>query len=381
MNEVDPTIPLVTEPSNIIGLMGPPGVGKTTLIQQATKYWWDEHGLKSRVIGADAGSYNPYRQGIEKGYISYLSADAWDKVPANVLYQRLMEGHWPEDPQTPNSVLRPGFETLRICPFCSKDSGARGAAYITKCGTCGKDLPPGRALAVQRKLTSLAGTGLLAMEGMTKVGATLLNASRKARPGDKFYVAGDDPEGQKIAAKANDGLKKGVNDRTKEENEAIKVASNLETLGELSLASSAEMGHYMKADQDLVDIIHAAKRVPVPMVIMTFHEGAWEEKIDKTKTISNMELRGLGPVTPVMKRMKLIPGWFSIFGRVVINDNNTRELIMEEHFGKESTRVKWVGKTNIIGAPKRLTLGDPTKVNSFKILMAEIKKAQERELP
>lgn len=377
--EVDPTRPLCTEPEQIIGLSGRPGIGKSTLASQAARWLWREKKLRTRLLLTDAGSFSPYAQGIEKGYIDHISADAWDNYPPHVLFKLLAEGWWPEDPKTPNSRLIPGYTELRLCTKCGGDSGSRGAAQTAKCASCGEAFPAGTRLPISRKLTSLAGIGMLIGEGLTKVGDMLLSCNRESRPGDRFYVAGS-VQYQELARKANDAMKK--QSPTEKDGLVLKEAREAEEAGYLSLAKGGAQDHWLKADGDLQLIIHASKKIPVPYVIWTFHEGRWEESTDKTNPNAPKKLLGLGPVTPVMKRMAILPGWFSIFGRVC-KVGEERMLMMEEHQGPEdpSGKVKWVGKINTVGAPSKLKLEDALKVNNFANLMKMVEEAKGRDLP
>lgn len=371
--------PLTSRP-RLLGWYARHGVGKSVLAAQAARWFHKEKGLRTRVVSLDPGSHDQYQDGISKGYVDYLPADGWTNFPPNVLYQRLAEGHWPEDPSVPGSPILPGYEQLRLCKKCGKDSGSRGAAHASKCQSCGVEFAAGQRLPVTRNLTSLEGVGLLIIEGITKVGDSLLEACRQSRPGDRFWVAAS-AEGQEIARAANDALKKKDNkDRSKEEQAAVKVAEEAASRGELSLATTAEMGHYFKAGQDLIATLAASNRIPIPMVIWTAHEGRWEEKLDKTNPNSPLKLLGLGPQMVPAKNMRSGLRDFVLFGHLTVEEGGKRVMWLQPHKAA-GENMPWEAKANIVGLPPKVELPDPQKANGFGELMRLIEKAGEVELP
>lgn len=373
-------VPLVASP-RMIGFYSAHGVGKTTLAVQGARWTWKEKKLRTRVMSLDPGSFEQYQQGIAQGYIDYMPADAWNNYAPDVLFSRVAEGWWPEDVSTPNSKLVPGYESLRICPACGGDSGSRGHAHLAQCASCKKALPS--ALPVTRRLTGLKGVGLFIAEGITKVGDTLLEAARQSRPGDRFYVS-NDPAQQDLVRLANEALKKRNPDEQKADEKAalLEVKKRAET-GEFSLAITAEQGHYFKAGQDLIKVLAASHRIPVPNVIWTAHEGRWEESLDKNNQNSPRKLMGLGPAMVPAKAMMSALRDFVVFGRVTVDETGKRFLQLDKHKGAESSTVAWQAKCNVLGArlPKALELPDPTKGNGFQVLIEALEKAREVELP
>lgn len=367
--------PLVARP-RMFGWHGVHGAGKSVLAAQAAEWFWETRQLKTRVVSYDAGSAEQYDKGVAAGYIDYLAADGWTSHAPDVFLTRIAEGAWPESSQIPNSQLMPGYEEVRLCTKCGKDSGSRGHAHLARCAACGFAFPAGRPLSLTRNLTGLEGIGLQVFEGLSTVSAVLLEAQRQSRPGDKFYYGGD-AEAQKVARVANEGLKKkDPATRTPAEREALVEAARLEEAGVLGLASSAEMGHYFKAGQDIQKILKASNRCPIPMVIWTAHSGRWEESTDKTNPNAPRRLMGLGPaLVPAKGMMQALPD-FVLFGHVVTEGGGQRVLHLDRHKGPESGTVLWEAKCNIVGMPKLFPLPDPTKANGFAALMVQIEKAK-----
>lgn len=175
-------------------LYGSGGIGKSTCLATAAAYVWKAKGKKTRIVNADGGGTSSSLQGLmEEGIVEVWNVDQWDEKSIFLTLDLATKGWWPKDVNTPNSELLPPAQEWKECPFCFKDTGAKGLAAVKVCELCKHELPSGLSLVFHRDpINGLENVGLVGFEGFTSFGDLLMRRLRKVDPsGGRSISDGD----------------------------------------------------------------------------------------------------------------------------------------------------------------------------------------------
>jgi hypothetical protein len=181
-------------PLRNILLYGSGGIGKSTTLATAVAYVWKTFKRKSRIVNADGGGTASALQAfVEEGIAEIWNVDQWDEKSIFLSLDLATKGWWPKDAGTPNAELLAPAKEWKECPSCHGDTGAKGLTAVTKCGACGKDVPPGVSLKFHREpINGLESVGLVGFEGFTSFGDLLMRRLRKVDPsGGRSISDGD----------------------------------------------------------------------------------------------------------------------------------------------------------------------------------------------
>lgn len=191
-------------PSHVMLIYAAGGIGKSTRAEELAEYVKETLGMRTRVVSADGGGTSKaIRFGIEEGFVDFWPIDLWTESSPFSLLELASKGYWPVDHNIPNSPLRQCVINVRPCPWCDKDTGAKGLAMVKSCGTCKKELPPGTVPGIRREpINGMETVGAVVFEGLTSFGEILLRRLKTINPdggrfiedkvgdGESFKIAG-----------------------------------------------------------------------------------------------------------------------------------------------------------------------------------------------